>query len=277
MYVNGNQILGVQMNGLVNVDNELSGNSENPVQNKAIANAVSNALFETVSNSHSMKLTDVSSISHNIYVKLSSADVNLYRSGKNFLPFPYSEGSKTANGITFIDNGDGSITITGQNNGTNNSVFYLVSGGSVVLPKGDYVVSGLTSGCVIMGTSPTAGYVAFADKRTLAEDTEFKSFYLQIEKGNTTVFDNVVVKPMIEMGTIATEYELYVEPSECVVNTDGTANVPSLYPTTVLYSNDDNVTITATYNKDLNKVISEIQTAISQLQGLTAATIPEIE
>ena len=33
---------------------------------------------------------------------------------KNLLPYPYAETTKTQNGITFTDNGDGSITISGK-------------------------------------------------------------------------------------------------------------------------------------------------------------------
>ena len=34
--------------------------------------------------------------------------------GKNLIPYPYVETTKTVNGVTFTDNGDGSITVPSQ-------------------------------------------------------------------------------------------------------------------------------------------------------------------
>lgn len=38
---------------------------------------------------------------------------------KNLLPYPYEQTTKTINGVTFTDNGDGSITLNGTNTATN--------------------------------------------------------------------------------------------------------------------------------------------------------------
>ena len=206
------------------------------------------------------------------YVDLSS--VKLFKSGKNLIPYPYSKTVRES-GITFTDNGDGSITINGTNNGNGNSAFYFVQDGSVVLPKGNIAISGLPEGCTIMGITTNGKYVTFGNGiGTLSNDTEFKSLYLQIASGNTTEFKNVVVKPMFEKGTKATQYEPCIAPTEYTPNADGTANVSSLYPTTRLYTDTSGVTIEAEYNKDLMKVIAELQQAVAQLSSLAVATIP---
>ncbi len=190
--------------------------------------------------------------------------VKIFKRGKNFLPYPYS---KTTNGddITFTDNGDGSITINGQNKGNENNAFYFVYNGNFVLPKGSYVTSGLPSGCNIMGLSKNSQYISFDDSTTLTEDVEFLNFYLQIAKDVTTSFDNVVVKPMIEKGTMATEYEPPVTVTEYTPNAEGIALVPSVYPTTILYTDTEGVTITAEYNKDANQEFHNIAEQISGL------------
>jgi hypothetical protein len=50
----------------------------------------------------------------------------LTRKCKNLLPYPYYDTTKTVHGVTFTDNGDGSITAKGT--ATANAVFYLVYG-----------------------------------------------------------------------------------------------------------------------------------------------------
>ena len=75
--------------------------------------------------------------------------------------------------------------------------------------------------------------------------------------------DNLSFKDFqIEYGTTATEYEPFKEPKTY----NGTVeSVPSLYPTTTLLTDTEGVTITAEYNKDLNKAFEELK---AQLQAL---------
>jgi hypothetical protein len=214
-------------------------------------------------------IKDVSPIEHNIGVKLSNADVKLYKGGKNLLPFPYNgQNNGQYVNYTFTDNGDGSITVKGQHiNSPGNANFYLLSNGKLVLPKGSYTASGLAAGIYLQGVRTADGVtVNFTNGLTLTETTEFKALFVQILKTNTAAYDTVI-KPMLEMGKTATEYELGVEPTECVVNTDGTANVPSLYPSTRLYTDTDGVTIEAEYNRDINKAFAELTNALISLGG----------
>ena len=69
----------------------------------SISQEVSNALKGSASGSI-VALKDVSPIEHNLGVKVES---------KNLMPYPYTDKSKTVGGITFIDNGDGTITANG--------------------------------------------------------------------------------------------------------------------------------------------------------------------
>lgn len=204
-----------------------------------------------------------------LYACEMGSGVKLYRSGKNLLPYPFN-GSNNGQYVnyTFTDNGDGSITVKGQhNNSIGHANFYLLSNGKLVLPKGSYTASGLVAGIYLQGVRTADGVtVNFTNGLTLTETTEFKTLFMQILKTNTTAYDTVI-KPMLEMGTTATEYEAPVETTECVVNADGTANVLSLYPTTRLYTDTEGVTITAEYNRDINKAFAELTNALISFGG----------
>lgn len=59
---------------------------------------------------------------------------------KNLIPYPYYETTKTASGITFTDNGDGTITANGT--ATGRAVFYCRYRDKLKLKAGRYTLSG---------------------------------------------------------------------------------------------------------------------------------------
>lgn len=64
--------------------------------------------------------------------------------GKNLLPYPYVDTTKTINGITFTDNGDGTITVNGTS--TENAYFSLYGSTTNQQPIiGNYVSGGSTN------------------------------------------------------------------------------------------------------------------------------------
>ena len=147
--------------------------------------------------------------------------------GKNLLPYPYIYTTKTINGVTFTDNGDGSITIDGT--ATANAVFYLVGKqDNYTLDKcglkiGDsYTISkNLVSGDSIANVYFTANYyntsgtmkegsvVSSANTAAATIKSDFKSWgiYLLVLKDKTV--NNTTIKPQLEKGSSATEYEPY--------------------------------------------------------------------
>lgn len=240
---------------------------ENREGEKVTANyahsAFANAIKGTATGP-SVLITTSSPLEHNINVKLSGA-AKLYRAGKNLLPYPYhgrTNGQHT--GFTFTDNGDGSITVNGQQNGAGNAYFDLMFERTLLFRKGSYMLSG-TNGIDVQYVTSKGTYLTFS--KPLNEDTEIIRILLTIPQSSTKIYDNVTVKPMLEKGTIATEYEPYVEPEECQVGEDGTATVRSLYPSTRLYTDTEGVTITAKYNKDTNRVINGLLERISALEA----------
>lgn len=70
---------------------------------------------------------------------------------------------------------------------------------------------------------------------------------------NTAIIE--VKDVQLELGTIATEYEPF-KGSTYTADENGNAKVTSIYPTTTLYADGD--TITAEYNRDLNKAFAEL-------------------
>jgi|GEM_PF-3350391 len=154
-------------------------------------------------------------------------DIPITVCGKNLLPYPYIYTTKTINGVTFTDNGDGSITIDGT--ATANAVFYLVGKqDNYTLDKcglkiGDrYTISkNLVSGDSIANIYFTANYYnasgsmkqgALATSTNTATSTiqsDFKvwGMYLLVLKDKTV--NNTTIELQLEKGSSATEYEPY--------------------------------------------------------------------
>lgn len=141
--------------------------------------------------------------------------ITLTACGKNLLKYPYTNTTKTINGITFTDNGDGTVTANGT--ATGNADFYISV--NLRLNSGKYVLSGCPEG------GSNAGY-----KLQAYGDTIFNTGFGIIDIGNNAPFealeafsitrlmirfmagptaDGLVFKPQLEIGGAATEYEPY--------------------------------------------------------------------
>jgi hypothetical protein len=173
----------------------------------------------------SVSATDVSPVKHCMGVSVAS---------KNLLPYPYinhyTSASILSNGITFTDNGDGTITINGQNDGSGNSFFYFRLNAPITLKAGTYIGS-MPNGMQFMAVTVSGQYIAFNNAKIFEEDTQINSMYLQAAKGSTTIFENVIAYPMLEKGSTKTAYTPYVDTSSVVVTRSG-KNLfdPSNYP-----------------------------------------------
>ncbi len=181
------------------------------------------------------------------------------------------------------------LSVYGKNLLTDKKVF--LTGGNIYfgvtaytqgvpLKKGTYTFS-LVSDVVATGM-----YIFSGDgKDKLVEDfskknrftftlTEDMSVRIRAYSGSFKSADDVV-SAQLEVGSSATEYEPYVEPTVYPVNTDGTVEgVKSVYPSMTFVPDTDGVNIEVEYNRDINKAITEIQKVIAQLQGLAVATTP---
>lgn len=149
---------------------------------------------------------DVSPVEHDLKVSVAS---------KNLLPYPYAQTTRTQNGITFTDNGDGSITINGT--ATSQTYFGVVATtSSLKLEKGKtYTLSGFPTGYNISTAYLNIRNTTYEQHIRCSGDSvtftaEYTDYYSQIYINSGVTLDNVVVRPQLEEGSTATEYTPYV-------------------------------------------------------------------
>lgn len=205
------------------------------------------------------------------YVDLTAVKVS--RCGKNLLPYPYYETTKTQNGVTFTDNGDGSITVNGTASKPSVFQFYSSVGGSkpMNLANKTITISGCPSGgslqsYFLLFSYGGNSYQDLGNGITKTPDADITALQLRIAAGATV--NNLTFRPQIELGTTATDYESYKECAEYTPTADGTVNgVTSLYPNTILMTDTNGVLIDCGYNRDINKAFAEMQAAIISMGG----------
>lgn len=131
--------------------------------------------------------------------------------GKNLLPYPYYETTKTENGITFTDNGDGTITANGT--ATAVTVFYFTEENKQfdwLTDKTYFYISGAqgVSGIGMKWFYTDNGTDIIKQGRLIwSKDFKLIRFGVQIEAGTT--LNNAVIQPMVEQAANATTYEPY--------------------------------------------------------------------
>lgn len=151
-------------------------------------------------------------------------------SGKNLLVYPYTDTTKVDSGVTFTDNGDGSITINGTNTTDNWLYFWLFSSSASDESKREnlygkqLIISGLKN---VVGSIKLESYYKTTDgkeywvKPTVDDNDYFTITYpsksevalmnLAIVIYPNGVINNVTVKPMIRLATETdSSYEPYV-------------------------------------------------------------------
>ncbi len=128
---------------------------------------------------------------------------------ENLIPYPYAETTKTSNGVTFTDNGDGSITVNGTATATAPFIFFE---GNLPL-SGEFTFSGCTGG------SSATYYLQPWLNGTEFQDPQFNAPVTYNWSGNLTLLtmyvhpgitvNNLVIKPMLNAGTTALPYQPY--------------------------------------------------------------------
>lgn len=199
--------------------------------------------------------------------------VKVSRLGKNILEYPYVETTLTRNGITFTDNGDGTITANGT--ATADTQFKLQD--TVVYPDNYNPFKYLIGKVVGVNGSPDGsskdtyaiqsintgnyGNVGY----TIA-NSRFYRYTIFIKSGITV--SNLVFKPMIYLrGVTNYEFEQYSK-TDYTPTADGTVNgITSLYPNTTLMTDTDGVIIDCEYYKDVDKAYNKLSAEMALSGG----------
>lgn len=135
----------------------------------------------------------------------SGIDSTLYPSA-NLIYFPFWENSKTKSGLTFTNNADGTVTVNGTATGT---AIYIIRNFDLILPAGEYVLSGASGGQLGSGSYhiqiATANYSKAwngvdATQFTLEKE---ETLLVQIVVYEGQTLENYVFKPMINRGKVA--------------------------------------------------------------------------
>ena len=198
--------------------------------------------------------------------------VSLKKFGKNLIPYPYAETTKTVKGLNFTDNGDGSVTVNGT--ATADAAFYLKRTSDEALPRGTYFLSGCPKGGAvgryniqprIDGVFNYAKYDVGSGSLITAK-TAIDALVISVKSG--TVCNNLVFRPQLELGGVKTAFESPGAPTTYTVGADGTVqNLSANEDVTTLVTDNDGTVLKTKYSRELSAAFTEIQNAIIALGG----------
>lgn len=126
----------------------------------------------------------------------------------NLIPYPYADTTKTVNGVTFTDNGDGTITVNGT--ATDNAIFNLKT--ITVQIGSNYFLSGCpstgsTTTYIVYAADGVYGYADAGAGKLINPASTNLSLSVLVYAGAT--LSNVVFRPMLNAGTTALPYQPY--------------------------------------------------------------------
>ena len=139
--------------------------------------------------------------------------------GRNMIPYPYTSLPSAVTGISFADNGDGTITVNGTAEDETAGRLHFLSN-LLHLPAGTYTLSGCAAngsgntGClqvvrVINGVEDWGWLCREFGTGITFTLTEATDIYIRIRLKKGTVINNGIFKPQLEFGTAATPYTPY--------------------------------------------------------------------
>nr|DAG28539.1 MAG TPA: hypothetical protein [Caudoviricetes sp.] len=211
---------------------------------------------------------------------ISSVSVKKY--GKNLIPYLYVSSTKTVNGLTFTDNGNGSITVNGTPTGFADFTLAFVP----VKPGQTYTLFKNQAGAnnisfVIteyFNQSTQKAHTSDSSENTLtfttSENTNKLSVAIKRTKDNTACTGTF--KPQLELGNAVTDYELYKAPVTYTADSDGKVSGVTLGSDTATLTTDTSgVIITVKYKKDITKAFAQLEEKINSLSS--ASTVANIE
>ncbi len=239
-----------------------------------------------------VRVEDSSPALHKLKVKVTSdtvsdlSTVTVSRYGKNLIPYPYKETTKTMSGITYTDNGDGSVALNGTSESQSNFFFTnhslcLTEGVTYTFSvKGDFIFDGSATAYIYSATEGQVAFIPLNSTKSVSF-TPVKNYtaaaaYIVIPAGRTV---SGTLIPQIEVGGNATSYEAYKGISSVKADSDGLVEgVESLYPTISLVSDNPDVSISLEYNCDTEKIIQNVKdNSCNALVGECSGEMVEIK
>ena len=252
----------------------------------------SNSLKESASGNE-ITISDISPVEHELDILLSSdtvtdfSSVTVTKHGKNLLPLPDGVIMGTEKEpVCYIK--DNKLKIKGT---VSQIMILKITNGyslsnetnaewldEVFLPAGTYTLSVQNKkGEGVAKYYPNVRAVTSSKKshevnwndtqnrfRTFTIEEPISYLYITIYPSEHDHECNI----QIEKGSSMTPFEAGVEPQTFIPNVDGKVEgVMSLYPTTVLETDNSEVAINCEYNRDINKAFSELTQAIISLGG----------
>lgn len=177
------------------------------------------------------------------YEYLGPKTIKMGSNSKNLIQYPYTETTKTQKGITFTDNGDGTITVNGTSTGL--ATFTL---GSVSL---DNTKSYFLSGKNTSSNLPLRiqiGQTWRAEEGNGLAISQAGGNHCTITLGALKgfTFDNVIIYPQLEEGSVATDYELNTGSKEVLKVSYNSRNlIPYPYFSNTITNNGVTYTVNA--------------------------------
>lgn len=260
---------------------EFGNNPDKVMSQKAVTDAIDGLSLKGTASGKTIRIDDCASGEYPVKVKVTGVDdpatVRVYRSGINALPYPFYNTTKTVNGITFTDNGDGTVTANGT--ATAQATFTIASRSQYYLPPTTVYISGCPAGggastyqvsfAIYNGATFGKSYVEYGTGRSVnlnGETYDGCIFYCIVNAGATV--SNLVFKPMVEIGTPMGEYTPFVAYDNYIPNSDGTvSDVGSVGPMTVITTDNPNATLECEYIRDIESALNA-----EEVSGLVVLT-----
>lgn len=137
---------------------------------------------------------------------------------KNLIPYPYVETTKTVNGVTFTDNGDGSIIVEGT---PTDYAAIVIAHKNIPIKEGQTFTfssnstidsKNLVFDIVLKDESNTVTRTVnclYNKTKTFVAAANEKSIQISLKRAKNDEECKGILRPMLELGEMATEYEPY--------------------------------------------------------------------
>lgn len=163
-----------------------------------------------------------------------AGNIKLTSTGKNLIPYPYYPAEPTLNGVTYTDNKDGSITVSGTATGYSGFWFtgynfrlrkgitytLFAHGNFTVTGRAVLTVTSTKSGVIKSFYLNSSKYASF----TATDNYTDVAIYMYVPEAGNAITGTIM--PQLEVGAVATPYEPYIGKTITIPVTGGLRGVP---------------------------------------------------